>query len=77
MTITTESGSKYIIDLEKKTWRQEKQGNPNTPLRTSEGTFVKISDLHVGRPLTMLGKPLVEGASFRLINTTFITNIQD
>lgn len=78
MLVETESGCKFIIDLERKTWARIEAGYQTTaPLRTSSGSFITISPIKVGQVLRMFCPPINDSSSARLIMTSFVTNIEE
>lgn len=76
---TTETGSIYVIDTEEKTWHKERQPNYTglLPLRTKSGVFKTIGAIRVGMPITMTGKPIDPEATFRLITTSFVVELEE
>lgn len=64
----TESGSKYTIDLRKRTFSVEKSATSG--LRTTEGKYLTINEIEVGKPIIMAGDPLNPDAGLRLIQTS-------
>lgn len=74
MRITTESGSVYIIDHEKKTWVRFR-GPKAVQIRTDEGTFEKFDIKE--ECIVMLCPPYIDDGPPRLITSTQITEIND
>ena len=77
---TTETGSIYILDLDRKTWRKERMPiiqDPNFPVRSQSGVFTGISKVEIGKPITMTGKPLDKRATFRLITTSHVVKLEE
>lgn len=74
----TETGSIYIIDTELKTWKKERMPviEGPMPLRSQSGVYIEIDEVAVGKPITMLGKPLNKKATFRLIKTSFVIKLE-
>ena len=71
--ITTESGSRYEINDENKSWERLSIGNDQYTTRTATGKFNIRSEIVVGQPFTMLGDGLVEG--IRFIQTTPVQSV--
>ena len=63
---TTESGSVYTIDHDRKTWRRIR-GDGAAEIRTDDGTF---STIDTGDGILMVMEPLVEGTIARIIHST-------
>ncbi len=74
----TETGSIYIIDTEQKTWRKERMPTIEgpIPLRSQSGLYTEIGEIEVGRPITMMGKPLDKNATFRMIQTSYVIDLE-
>jgi hypothetical protein len=79
MIVTTKSGSRYFIDLEKKTWKKitDNVGLGDFPLRTSSGSFTWIGPICIGRPLTLLCPPINSLSLGRTITTNLVVSIED
>jgi len=77
--LETESGSVYTLNTEKQTWKKEKMPRYQGPwpLRTQSGVYRNISEIKIGFPILMTGKPLDKRATFRLIETTPIISIKE
>lgn len=79
--VFTETGSVYLIDKEKKRWKRIKRpltSNPHMPLRTPDGSYNKLYNIEIGKPMRILADsltPLADG--FRLIETSHVTKIQE
>lgn len=73
----TESGSLYEVDYGAKTWtRLEKPWvEGDYPLRTGEGKFDRISEVEVGKPVTLFAEPLDPTATMRCIQTSLVVEI--
>lgn len=71
--ITTESGSRYEINDENKSWARLAIGDPAHTTRTSAGTFVTRSEITVGIPFKMWGPGLEVG--IRFIQTTPVQSV--
>jgi len=77
---TTETGSIYILDMNRKLWRKERMPvieDPFFPVRSQSGIFTGISKVEVGKPITMTGKPLDKRATFRLITTSHVVKVEE
>lgn len=76
---TTETGSIYIINTEAKTWHKERMPlfEGMMPLRSQSGIFTGISQIEVGKPINMTGKPLDKRATFRLITTSHVVKLEE
>lgn len=79
ITINTESGSTYVLDMEAETWKRTKRGDllpaSPTPLRTISGTFYELRDIGVGQRGYIVGPGLEFGA--RWIHTSKILSIEE
>lgn len=77
LTVTTESGSVYVIDTVAQTWERKTKGHllpPSPfPLRTTSGTYLHIEDIEVGKRATIYGVGLELGTRF--IHTSKIVDI--
>jgi len=75
----TETGSIYIIDTELKTWKKERMPliEGPMPLRSQSGVYHRIDEVAVGKPITMIGKPLDKSADYRLIETSFVIKLEE
>jgi len=71
--ITTESGSRYEINDENKSWARLAIGDPKHTTRTSSGTFVLRSDIIFGEPFHLYGVGLEAG--IRFIQTTPVQSV--
>jgi hypothetical protein len=74
-TITTESGSRYEIDDDRKTWRRLQIGNPGATTRTAQGEFSERSEIAVGERFEMFGESLT-GPGYRWIKTTPVVTVE-
>lgn len=74
----TETGSIYIIDTELKTWKKERMPviEGPRPLRSQSGVYSEIDEVAVGKPITMIGKPLNKKTTLRLIKTSFVIKLE-
>lgn len=72
--IETEN-STYVLDDEEMTWERVKVSGQSGYLRTDGGQLTTFPKIKVGEPLTMLGPPIVEDATARLIYTTPVTKV--
>lgn len=76
--ITTETGSIYIIDLEKKTWKRESTTEESGPIRTNEGAILN------DRPITIeIGKRIniltdrINSSKTRFLSTSNVILIKE
>lgn len=79
-SVKTKTGSVYHINTTYKMWEQIEQGNDvpivsSAPLRTTHGSYVKVSDPSLGLGLLIQCPPLVEGTIGRLIYTSDVVEI--
>ena len=76
---TTETGSIYIIDTVNKTWRKERMPTIQGahPLRSQSGVYSDIGPIAVGASIRMLGKPLDKRQDFRLIETSWVVQLEE
>lgn len=77
---TTETGSIYIVDTEKQTWRKERKPSVEgpVPLRSQSGSYNKLhAPIEVGKPIVMTGQPLDKRATFRLIETSYVVKLEE
>lgn len=74
----TETGSIYVIDTELKTWKKERMPliEGAMPLRSQSGVYTEIDEIVIGKPITMLGKPLDKRADFRAIQTSYVVKLE-
>jgi hypothetical protein len=73
----TKHDSLYEIDHEKKTWKQLEAGHDREALglRTTEGTYLTISDIVIGQRVSLVAAPFVENATFRLVSTSPVRSV--
>ena len=74
--VKTRSGSVYQLNDATKTWQRMSHSEESRLLRTEQGTFNIRSELELGAPLNMICPPLVEGATFRYISTSPVTDFK-
>lgn len=79
-SVKTETGSVYHINTTDKTWEQTEQGGDvplvsAAPLRSTSGSYVKVSDPSVGLGLLIQCPPLIQGTAGRLIYTSDVVEI--
>ena len=70
--ITTETGSLYELDSEKMTWERLTEGvnSIDNTVRQPHGDLKVFPKMIVGESLVLLGTPLQEGFTHRLITTS-------
>jgi hypothetical protein len=77
--VLTASGSAYILDPKKMTWRRERiipDGPSPNPMRTQEGTIDKWPELRQGESMILICPPLVEGTDGRAIITSPVAEVE-
>ncbi len=74
--VHTESGSRYLIDYDNRTWERFK-GEGANELRSTSGQFTDIGPLQIGQRLAMLCPPYHDKAGGRAIISSEITAIED
>lgn len=74
--VKTETGSLYLIDQKKGTWKRVSATENSGDLRTDEGTFYEIS-LKVGEGMAMLGPPLSDDVDGRFLYTSDVVEIEE
>lgn len=74
--VTTESGSRYLIDRDTSTWERV-ESSPD-PLRSLNGQFTDIH-LVIGQPMVLICPPFDASKLDvpRLIHTTFVRSIEE
>ena len=72
LKVTTQSGSTYLLDKETMTWKRE---NPDTKIRTEEGTLLAWPDPKKGKGMNLFCPGLLFGT--RLIYTSDVTSIEE
>ncbi len=75
MLITTESGSVYRIDLNKKLWARISETERSGDIRTHFGTYTELRDVEVGKRMTIIAPGLAFGN--RWIHTSVVKEIKD
>jgi hypothetical protein len=75
--VTTESGTKYRIDLEAKTWERLHATWMSGHLRTESGDIVLISGPVVGERMEIIGSPVVGSYKGRLISTSCVVSVEE
>lgn len=71
----TRSGSEYLVDHKERLWRRST--NPDSPLlRTTNGVYLRITDIVVGEPVVFICPPLAEGPGIRVIVTTRVERVE-
>ncbi len=73
--ITTETGSVYKIDTEKKTWERIEVTCDSGYIRTKDGTYNEITKIAIGERLIMICPAIVPNMDGRLISTSSIVSI--
>lgn len=67
--------STYVLDDEEMTWERIKTSEDSGPLRTDGGELTAWPQIRIGEPLALLGPPIADHASARVIYTTAVTKI--
>jgi hypothetical protein len=75
--ITTESGSIYEIDTDLMTWIRLQMSKQSGYIRSKSGTFLELKTLGIGKRMTIVCPPFIEGMSGRLIITSPLTKIEE
>ena len=83
LTVTTESGSVYVLDKTKMTWERrrlreyddEEKATISHPMRTSGGKLMTWPVIEVGMGLDLICPPFIEGAIARGILTSAVTEV--
>jgi hypothetical protein len=73
--VTTQNGSVYLIDHDKKTWTKTKETERSGLLRTPDGSFTSVF-IEMGRGMEILCPPFIEGAIARLIYTSDVVRVE-
>ncbi len=73
--ITTETGSKYLLDMENKTWERVRSTLESGYLRTPKGPFLSAEYEKNGH-LALTCPPIRDGSTFRYIQTSRIVKIE-
>ena len=74
--VHTESGRRYLIDYDSRTWKRFK-GKEANDLRSDGGEFTDIGPLEIGQRLAMLCPPYHDKVDGRAIISSLITSIED
>lgn len=74
VVITTESGSVYMIDTERRTWSRVK-GRLASPIRVESGEYQEYSAV-VGSCMIIVCPSLTEGYTHRVITTSPVVSIK-
>ncbi len=74
--VTTESGSVYEIDQDRKTWARITDGKFSGRLRTKSGTYDAVSPLVIGQGLLLHCPPLRDNGPQRMIYTSNIVSTE-
>ena len=74
MIVTTESGSKYRVDLDKKTWERVQITDKSGPVRTKCGSYNEIR-LVIGDPMELLCPPFTKGSEGRYVETSNVISV--
>jgi hypothetical protein len=80
LRITTESGSIYFLNKNTMTWDRilaSPHPDPVSPVRTRGGLLLEWPQAVVGEPIDIIGPPIVAGATFRLVRTSPVTNVEE
>lgn len=72
--VTTESGSVYMLNPDKKTWSRVR-GPEASIIRTDDGTYDELSVIEIGKSMSLICPAITEGAAGRLIFTTLVVSI--
>lgn len=83
--VQTISGSVYLLDREKMTWKRERlrdytieqDGTTVDEVRTADGTIDKWPRLVTGESMILFGPPITEGAVGRMIATSPILEVSE
>lgn len=76
MIVTTETGTKYRVDRDTKTWERVHYSDESGPLKTKLGTYLEIR-LVVGDPMELLCPPLDPKAQARYISTSPVVSVEE
>jgi hypothetical protein len=74
--VHTESGSRYLIDYDNRTWERFR-GKEANKLRSDSGQFIDIGPLEIGQRFAMLCPPYHDKVGGRAIISSEITAIED
>lgn len=77
MIVTTEHGTKFQINLQHKTWARIDKTGDSGNLRTESGTFFEILGPVIGESLKLWCPLIGTDSPGRLIQTSWITAIED
>lgn len=75
--VTTESGTKYRIDLKNKTWERLSATWMSGHLRTECGDIVLISSPVVGERMEIIGSAVAGSYKGRLISTSPVVVVEE
>ena len=73
--ITTETGSKYLLDMENKTWERVHSTLESGHLRTTKASF--LSAEYDSGHLILVCLPINDTSAFRYIQTSRILKIEE
>lgn len=74
--ITTETGSKYLLDMENKIWERTHSTLESGRLRTTSASFLS-ADYQLGGHLELICPPINDKSTYRYIQTSRIIKIED
>ena len=78
MIVRTASGSAYVLCKDTMTWGRfrEHPDEPSPyPVRTKDGILLEFPEVVVGKSMTLLCPPLVEGTAARALFTSEVVEI--
>lgn len=75
VSVKTLSGSIYQLDREKMRWVRVVSDSLSGSLRTNDGELLVWPEIAIGKPLVLLGPPVIDEADARAIVTSLITEI--
>jgi hypothetical protein len=73
--VTTETGSIYSLDFDRKEWGRICATERSGDIRTDEGVFYEVRDMEVGKRMFIHGPGLAFGN--RWIHTSKVVEIED
>lgn len=74
--ITTETGSKYLLDMENRIWERTHSTSESGHLRATSAPFLS-ADYALGGHLVLICNSIKEGSAFRYIQTSRIIKIEE
>lgn len=77
MIVTTKSGTRYLIDLEAKTWERLSATDRSGPLRTESGKIVYIEGPVIGESMIIVGPPLNGSSLGQVIFTSLVVGVEE